>query len=481
MAQFVDLVGKRFNRLTVTSYAGANKWKQSLWHCLCDCGKTTTVCVGKIKRTKSCGCSKGDSTRLDLTGHVYGRLTVVCLDDYTKNAGVRWKCNCNCGNTVSATTDNLRTGSTTSCGCARVGGEKVRDLTGLTFGKLTAIYRVPHEPFQRVRWQCRCSCGKEVVVPTTALTSGNTTTCGCSRRDNQIHDHTGKRFGRLLVSAIDTNFTGNGLKWICQCDCGNIASVFASSLTTGNTSSCGCFRKETTSKNFLVDITGQRFGRLTAIRIAERRNKRNEILWLCKCDCGNETHASCNSLSMGNTKSCGCYKREQSSNALLIDLTGMTIRQWTVIERSTNNKQGYPRWLCRHANGRLKVRNGNHLRIEADDLLYFTKVCRTRIVSAFKDASIKKTSRTSTLLGCTGHELIAHIKSQFYDQMTLENHGSVWHIDHRIPLSSAKTKDELIALCHYANLQPLMIKHNLSKGDRLDWVHPNKQAINQGA
>jgi len=46
----------------------------------------------------------------------------------------------------------------------------------------------------------------------------------------------------------------------------------------------------------------------------------------------------------------------------------------------------------------------------------------------------------------------------------MENHGK-WHIDHIIPLSSATSKDELLKLCHYSNLQPLWKVDNLQKSN----------------
>lgn len=52
------------------------------------------------------------------------------------------------------------------------------------------------------------------------------------------------------------------------------------------------------------DISGQRFGHLTAISIAGKRN--NRFVWFCKCDCGNEVEVDGNSLRTGNTLSCGC-------------------------------------------------------------------------------------------------------------------------------------------------------------------------------
>ena len=52
--------------------------------------------------------------------------------------------------------------------------------------------------------------------------------------------------------------------------------------------------------------------------------------------------------------------------------------------------------------------------------------------------------------------------------MNWENHGKYgWHIDHIIPLSSAKNEDELKKLCYYKNLQPLWALENILKKDKL--------------
>ena len=51
--------------------------------------------------------------------------------------------------------------------------------------------------------------------------------------------------------------------------------------------------------------------------------------------------------------------------------------------------------------------------------------------------------------------------------MTWDNYGT-WHIDHMIPLISAKNIDELEALFHYKNLQPLWAVDNLKKGAKIN-------------
>lgn len=64
------------------------------------------------------------------------------------------------------------------------------------------------------------------------------------------------------------------------------------------------------------DITGQKFGRLTAIERAGV-NKYNYATWKCVCECGKEVVVSGNSLRNGNTKSCGCYNRQKSTERIV--------------------------------------------------------------------------------------------------------------------------------------------------------------------
>ena len=64
-----------------------------------------------------------------------------------------------------------------------------------------------------------------------------------------------------------------------------------------------------------IDLTGKRFGRLVVIERKEN-TKQGRARWLCKCDCGNTTIVSSDSLNSGHTSSCDCLRRERSSVAL---------------------------------------------------------------------------------------------------------------------------------------------------------------------
>ena len=79
-----------------------------------------------------------------------------------------------------------------------------------------------------------------------------------------------------------------------------------------------------------------------------------------------------------------------------------------------------------------------------------------------------KSKHTAELIGCSWEDLRHYLENQFVDGMTWDNNAMKgWHVDHIIPLSSAKTLEELESLCHYTNLQPLWALDNLRKGDSL--------------
>lgn len=125
-------------------------------------------------------------------------------------------------------------------------------------------------------------------------------------------DEIGNKYGRLTVLYRDTEWdkikNNRTVKWVCQCDCGNLTSVYSNKLRNGHTQSCGCLQKERAQQGRFIDETGNKYGKLTVLEFAGWSNKHGSI-WRCQCDCGNITEVEGTNLKTGNTKSCGCLRR----------------------------------------------------------------------------------------------------------------------------------------------------------------------------
>lgn len=115
---------------------------------------------------------------------------------------------------------------------------------------------------------------------------------------------------------------------------------------------------------------------------------------------------------------------------------------------------------------RLKNAGYDKAKYRTDEMFRLKKCLRGRIKAAYKDHRYARNKSTQELLGCSIDHFKEHIAKQFKPGMSWENHGE-WHIDHVVPLASAKTEEELRALCHYTNLQPLWRIENISKGAKL--------------
>ena len=92
----------------------------------------------------------------------------------------------------------------------------------------------------------------------------------------------------------------------------------------------------------LIDMTGERYGRLVAVSFAGKSNSR-QSLWLCKCDCGNTTIATRSNLVQGKIVSCGCKRNEFIST--LNKTHGMShktrlYRIWLNMKNRCENKRG---------------------------------------------------------------------------------------------------------------------------------------------
>lgn len=141
---------------------------------------------------------------IDLTGHQYGRLTVLKEVERNKYAR-RFLCRCECGNETLAYMSNLRTGHKKSCGCLRderVSQANQRDLTGRRFGSLKVIKRSEKKSKSgKANWTCHCDCGNTADVLSDRLLNGTTSSCGCRRAAR----------GRKLANDTNTRYRVDGV------------------------------------------------------------------------------------------------------------------------------------------------------------------------------------------------------------------------------------------------------------------------------
>ena len=95
---------------------------------------------------------------------------------------------------------------------------------------------------------------------------------------------------------------------------------------------------------------------------------------------------------------------------------------------------------------------------------------RARTRQAFKSQNVIKTNKTFYLLGCSHSSLRLWIGSQLYSEMTLENYGKIWCLDHCLAVASFNLVDEkeMKKCFNWVNLRPMYMKDNIIKGDKID-------------
>lgn len=214
-----DFTGQKFGRFTILKDVESKNGKRRV-ECECECGTVKIVGLSDLKagKVQSCGCLRNERAKeaskklkvskptfkIDLTGKIFGYLTVIEFDSETtlmkktpENSRSYWKCICKCGNIISVAGTSLTTGHTKSCGC--LVSEKASE---------------------------------NIIVNQANGVKKNTA------------DLKGQRFDKLLVLEIDSELSGKGKGsfWICQCDCGVIKSIPYSCLVNGYTHSCGCLK-----------------------------------------------------------------------------------------------------------------------------------------------------------------------------------------------------------------------------------------------
>jgi hypothetical protein len=103
-----------------------------------------------------------------------------------------------------------------------------------------------------------------------------------------------------------------------------------------------------------------------------------------------------------------------------------------------------------------------------EDLVFAVATrARARLVKAIQRAGYAKNGKTQELIGCSFQALVEHIEKQFQTGMSWSNRDK-WHIDHIIPVASARSEEELLSLFHFTNLRPLWAEENRRKSAKVE-------------
>jgi ribosomal protein L13 len=252
-------------------------------------------------------------------------------------------------------------------------------------------------------------------------------------------DRVNKVYGRLTVIELLSRDKGAVL-YKANCECGNQITVYSQQLSSG-LQSCGCLLKDKLSSLKSVDRTGHRQGRLV---ITQKTNARKhcKIVWEAICDCGNKT------TTIDSKKlSCGCLRSEMMRELGKSRTLPEDIRLQNLKESRKKTKE---------------KRKSNPL-----------SVMQKRLSRLHRHALAKvnaiKSSKTFEQLGYTVFEFKSHIEKQFEKGMSWDNMHE-WQIDHIIPMSTAKTEDDVIKLNQLSNLRPMFSKENNFKKDKIIYL-----------
>jgi hypothetical protein len=146
-------------------------------------------------------------------------------------------------------------------------------------------------------------------------------------------------------------------------------------------------------------------------------------------------------------------------------------------DKTRKERNDYRLIYYQHNKEKILTRNKKYIvsnrisrkkKYDEDILFKLRHKLSSRLRESLKFKSLIKNKTHNDIIGCSLEFLKEYIEQKFTEGMCWENHGFYgWHIDHIIPLSSAKTEEEVYKLCHYINLQPLWAEDNLKKSDKI--------------
>lgn len=139
---------------------------------------------------------------INLIDQRFGFWRVIGQEVKNYNGQTQWLCQCDCGTKKIITSNSLRTGNSTSCGC-----NHSPNLIGKKFGNLLVI-NTDHSKGRKY-WMCQCDCGKTIIAPTYKLRDKTITSCGCKllyKKYKLIKEYDNPSFEENYFNTLDELF-----------------------------------------------------------------------------------------------------------------------------------------------------------------------------------------------------------------------------------------------------------------------------------
>lgn len=267
----------------------------------------------------------------------------------------------------------------------RMHSRNFQNLTGMIFGDYEVIYEAPPKYLPsgkiNIMWHCKCiHCNNEKDIAANHIKRRPNKCPNCTKRKTTLVDLTGQIIGDLLVnSRAPGRLKCDGkyeTMWHCTClACGK--DVVMSSYHIKKQKSCGCIGVKRNQERRTLDFKGKTVGRLFIEKRLEDYIKPSggaDRRWQCLCECGTRCVKTTSYLTHSPTPSCGCWKKEVTSEIKVKDLTGL-IFGWLLVEERLKSK--------RTSGGNTKVQYkckclncGGYKQVSAGDLVNgFVKSC----------------------------------------------------------------------------------------------------------
>lgn len=190
------------------------------------------------------------------------------------------------------------------------------NLKNMRFGRLRAVERTDQKEDGYYVWRCECECGGQAYVNTKRLLRGTVTNCGCIPKTTAQNGSCAEDLtGRCFGEWKVLHRVENRKERVMwACRCSCGTEKNISAHDLKAGKTHSCRNPIHRHLYNRKDLSGQQFGRLTVLYPLEKRDNKGSIYWHCSCECGRFTDTTEDALIQGGCRSCGCLKEEAQKN-----------------------------------------------------------------------------------------------------------------------------------------------------------------------